>query len=157
MIVMGLLRPSLETVNMVNAPIVAKDRGIKISETKSNDGGDYHTLIVVKVTTPQCTLSLAGSLFSGKPRLVAIDNVLLEAELTPSMLFVRNQDKPGFIGRLGGALGDAKINIANFMLGRSEEGADAVCLVAADGTMADSIRETVKALPGVVSAHLLRF
>jgi D-3-phosphoglycerate dehydrogenase len=157
MIVMGLLRPSLETINMVNAPVVAKERGIKISETKSNDSGDYHTLIRVKVESGGKTFALAGTLFSGKPRLVVIDNLLLEAEMTPNMLFVRNQDKPGFIGRLGTALGEAKINIANFMLGRSEEGANAVCLVAVDGEIPASIREAVKALPGVVSAHVLRF
>ena len=82
---------------------------------------------------------------------------MLEAELTPHMLFVRNQDKPGFIGRLGSLLGEAKINIANFMLGRSEPGADAVCLVAVDGEILSPILESVKKLPGVVSAHVLKF
>jgi len=157
MIVMGLLRPSLDSINMVNAPVIAKERGIKISETKSNDGGDYNTLIRLKVEGAETIFTLAGTLFSGKPRLVAINNVVLEAELTPHMLFVRNKDKPGFIGRLGTALGEAKINIANFMLGRSQAGADAVCLVAVDGEIPASVREAVKALPGVVSAHALKF
>ncbi|MGB9153992.1 MAG: phosphoglycerate dehydrogenase [Alphaproteobacteria bacterium] len=157
MIVMGLLRPSLETINMVNAPVVAKERGIKISETKSNDSGDYNTLIRLKIEGAQTTFTLAGTLFSGKPRLVAVNNVFLEAELTPNMLFVRNKDKPGFIGRLGTALGEAKINIANFMLGRSEEGADAVCLVAVDGEIPATVRDAVKALPGVISAYMLKF
>ena len=157
MILMGILRPSLDSVNMVNAPVIAKDRGITISETKSSVEGDYHTLVRLKITGAGGTFTLAGTLFSGKPRVIAIDNVALEAELTPHMLFVRNNDKPGFIGRLGTALGEAKINIANFVLGRSKQGADAVCLVSVDGEISPPVREAVKSLPGVVSAHALKF
>ena len=157
MIVTGLLRPSLASVNMVNAPVIAKDRGITISETRSSAEGNFHTLIRLKVESGSRTFTLAGTLFSGKPRIVVIDKVLLEAEVTPTMLFIRNQDKPGFIGRLGSLLGDAKINIANFTLGRSEAGADAVCLVAVDEIIPSSIREEVQALPGVVNAYILRF
>ena len=157
MIVTGLLRPSLTSVNMVNAPVIAKERGIKISETRSSGASDFHTLIRLKIESGQGVFTLAGTLFSGKPRIVTIDKVLLEAEVTPFMLFVRNQDKPGFIGRLGSLLGEAKINIANFMLGRSERGADAVCLVAVDEEIPLSVREAVQALPGVVNAHMLRF
>ena len=157
MIVMGLLHPSLESINMVNAPVVAKERGIKISEIRSEESRDYHTLIRITITGASTKFSLAGTLFSGKPRLVAVDNVLLEAELTPNMLFVRNQDKPGFIGRLGTLLGEAKINIANFMLGRSAPDADAVCLVSVDGEIPTVIENTVKKMTGVVSAYRLKF
>ncbi|MDE1901976.1 MAG: phosphoglycerate dehydrogenase [Alphaproteobacteria bacterium] len=157
MIVMGLLRPSMDSVNMVNAPVVAKERGIKISETTNNNSGDFHTLIRLTVESADGATVLAGSLFSGKPRLIAINDVTLEAELTPHMLFVRNQDKPGFIGRLGTLLGEAGINIANFMLGRNAPGADAVCLVAVDGDIPPAMQDRVKALPGVVSAFALAF
>jgi D-3-phosphoglycerate dehydrogenase len=109
------------------------------------------------VITAQGQLQLAGTLFSGKPRIVGIDNVVLEAELTPYMLFVRNEDKPGFIGRLGTKLGEAKINIANFTLGRSKPGANAVALVAVDGAVPASTLAEIKSLPGVVSADLLKF
>ena len=83
--------------------------------------------------------------------------LMLEAELTPHMLFVRNEDKPGFIGRLGNTLGDAKVNIANFNLGRSKPGADAVCLVSLDGEIPSALLEEIRKLPGVVRAEALRF
>jgi D-3-phosphoglycerate dehydrogenase / 2-oxoglutarate reductase len=154
---MGLLKPSLDTVNSVNAPVIAKDRGIKVSEVKRQDETDYHTLMRIAVETDKGMFKLAGTLFSGKPRLVGIDDVRLEAELTPRMLFVRNEDKPGFIGRLGTKLGEAKINIANFTLGRSKPGANAVALVAVDGDIPAAILEGVKAVPGVVSVQALKF
>jgi D-3-phosphoglycerate dehydrogenase len=109
------------------------------------------------VETAGGTLRLAGSLFSGKPRIVGIDDLTLEAELTPRMLFVRNEDKPGFIGRLGTKLGEAKINIANFTLGRVKPGADAVALVSVDGDIPAATLTEIKALSGVVSAHVLKF
>src|ERR1700722_8145187 len=90
-LLMGLLRPSLDSVNMVNAPVIAKDRGIKLSETRRQDEGDYHMLVRIKLETGDGPFSVAGTLFSGKPRIVAIDGVPLEAELTPRMLFFRNE------------------------------------------------------------------
>jgi D-3-phosphoglycerate dehydrogenase len=156
-VLMGLLRPLLDTVNMVNAPILAKERGIKLSETRREDEGDYHTLMRLTITTSTGVFQLAGTLFSGKPRLVGIDDVKLETELTPSMLFIRNEDKPGFIGRLGSHLGESKINIANFNLGRSRPGANAVCLVAVDGTISAALLQEIRVLPGVVGVYALRF
>ena len=156
-LLMGLLRPSLDSVNMVNAPVLAKDRGIKLSETKRSDEGDYHTLVRIKLETDKGNIHLAGTLFSGKPRLVGIDDVTLEAELAPHMLFVRNEDKPGFIGRLGTKLGEAKVNIANFNLGRSKPGANAVCLVSVDSEITPTILEDIKKAPGVVNCWGLSF
>jgi D-3-phosphoglycerate dehydrogenase len=156
-VLMGLLRPSLDAVNMVNAPVMAKERGVKVSETRQEAEGDYTTLMRLRVETAQGTFTLAGTLYGGKPRLVGIDDVVLEAELTPRMIFVRNEDKPGFIGRLGTKLGEAKINIANFTLGRSRPGANAVCLVAVDGDIAAPVLAEIKALPGVVGVHVLGF
>jgi D-3-phosphoglycerate dehydrogenase len=144
-------------VNIVNAPVIAKERGIKVSETKHENEGDYHTLIKLTVETAEGKLQLAGSLFSGKPRLVMVDDVMLEAELTPRMLFVRNEDKPGFIGRLGTKLGEAKINIANFTLGRTKPGANAVALVSLDGDIPAATLAEIKIVPGVVSASVLKF
>ncbi len=153
----GLLRPSLDLVNMVNAPVLAKERGIKISETRRENEGDYQTLIHLDVETDQGTLRLTGTLFSGKPRIVGIDDVELEAELTPRMLFVRNEDKPGFIGRLGTKLGESKINIANFTLGRSRPGANAVALVAVDSDVPAALLGEIKTVPGVVGVYALKF
>jgi D-3-phosphoglycerate dehydrogenase len=152
-----LLRPSLDSINMVNAPVIAKDRGIKISETRRQDEGDYHTLVRVKVETGDGVLNVAGSLFSSKPRIVEIDDVTLEAELAPRMLFSRNEDKPGFIGRLGSKLGESKINIANFNLGRNKPGANAACLVSFDSDISEAVLNEIRKLPGVVGAYALKF
>jgi D-3-phosphoglycerate dehydrogenase / 2-oxoglutarate reductase len=157
LMLMGLLRPSLDDVNMVNAPVVAKERGIKVRDTRLETEGDYHTLVRLDVEADAGELRIAGTLFSGKPRLVEIDDVALEAELTPNMLFIRNEDKPGLIGRLGTLLGEAGINIANFNLGRSRPGATAVCLVAVDGAVEPSVLDQVRVLPGVINVDSLRF
>jgi D-3-phosphoglycerate dehydrogenase len=156
-VIMGLLKSSMEGINMVSAPVVAKDRGIKISETRTQDEGNYNTLLRLKVTTADGALEIAGTLFSGMPRIVTIDDVQLEAELTPHMLFVRNEDKPGFIGRLGARMGEAKINIANFNLGRSRPGANAMCLVSVDQSIDADVLAEIRNLPGVVSAETLGF
>ncbi len=153
----GVLRPSSEFVNMVNAPVIAKDRGIRTAETRSDDETDYHTLMRVRVDTEGGALRLAGTLFSGKPRLVGIDGVSLESELTARMLFVRNRDAPGFIGSLGTALGRAGVNIANFNLGRAQPGADAVCLVSLDEDVPPELLRQIEKLPGVVGVHSLNF
>ncbi len=156
-VLMGLLQPAFDSVNMVNAPLTAREAGIEVSEIKHEREGDYHTLVRLKVETDKEKIQIAGTLFSGKPRLVGIDDVILEAELTPRMLFVRNEDKPGFIGRLGTKLGEAKINIANFNLGRSQPGANAVCLVSVDGDIAAALLGEIKKLPGVVNTFGLTF
>ena len=156
-VLMGVLRPSLDSVNSVNAPVVAKDRGIKVSETKQDGEDDYHTLVRLKIETAEGAFEIAGTLFSGKPRIVFINDVALEAELTPHMLFVRNEDKPGFIGRLGTRLGEAKVNIANFTLGRTKPGANAVCLVSVDAEIPTALLQDVKNIQGVVMAHALKF
>jgi D-3-phosphoglycerate dehydrogenase len=156
-VLMGLLGPSSAFVNMVNAPLIARDRGIGVAETRREAEGDYHTLIRVLVHTDGGTLHLAGTLFSGKPRLVGIDGVALESELTAHMLFVRNKDTPGFIGSLGTTLGRAGVNIANFNLGRAMPGSDAVCLVSVDGEIPPAVLRQIQDLPGVVGVHSLRF
>jgi D-3-phosphoglycerate dehydrogenase len=154
---MALLRGVFNNINMVNAPSVAKDHGITIAETRHDDKTDYNTLITLRIQTPKGALTLAGTLLSDKPRLVGVDDVRLEAELTPHMLFVRNEDKPGFIGRLGTRLGEAGINIANFTLGRSAPGSNAVCLVAIDGDVPQPVLDDIRKLPGVVGVYALKF
>src|SRR5205085_6354448 len=103
-------------VNMVNAPVICRERDIRVSETRRAEPVDYQTLIRV-VVTPNGPVAerrdreVAGTLFGGdKPRIVAVEGIALEAELGGNMLFVRNHDKPGFIGALGNALGGAGVN-----------------------------------------------
>jgi D-3-phosphoglycerate dehydrogenase len=157
-VVQGLLSPLLDSVNMVNAPIVAKERNIEITEIIHDREGDYHTLIRLTVTTEKGTRNIAGTLFADqKPRIVEVNGVNVEAELTPKMLFVVNDDKPGFVGTLGALLGEANINIATFHLGRAEKGENALALVSVDQHISDELLAEVVALPHIMQAKLLNF
>jgi D-3-phosphoglycerate dehydrogenase len=154
----GLLKPMLSEVNMVNAPIVAKERGIKVSETRRDRQGIYEGYIKIVVTMGDSTRRVAGTVFSdGRPRLIQVKDINLDAEFAPHMLYVVNEDKPGFIGKLGTLLGDAKVNIANFTLGRSAPGQDAIALVEVDGKVPDSVIDALTKLPPVKMAKELVF
>jgi D-3-phosphoglycerate dehydrogenase len=154
----GLLKPALPDVNMVNAPIVAKDRGIKISEVRRDQLGTYDALITVRVATPDFIRDVTGTVFAnGVPRIVDVKGITLEASFAPHLLYVTNEDKPGFIGRLGTLLGDAKVNIANFNLGRAAAGGDAIALVEVDGTLKEDTLAAIRALPLVKQAKSLAF
>ena len=154
----GLLAPQLASVNMVNAPLICRQRDIRVSETRRGAAGDYQNLMRVTVTTERRERSVAGTVFAGnKPRLVEIEGIPLEAELGHHMLFVRNYDKPGFIGALGNALGAAAVNIATFHLGRTAPGRDAIALVEVDQQLTPDLIETVRHLPNVIQAKAMRF
>jgi D-3-phosphoglycerate dehydrogenase len=154
----GLLAPQLAAVNMVNAPLLCRQREIRVSETRRGEAGDYQNLMRVTVTTERRERSIAGTVFAGnKPRLVDIEGISLEAELGHHMLFVRNKDKPGFIGGLGNALGAAGVNIATFHLGRTAPGEDAIALVEVDQLLTAELIEAVRRLPNVIQAKAMRF
>jgi len=154
----ALLAPQLDAVNMVNVPVVCKERGIAVSETRSTEPSDFQTLIRVTVHGTNGARSVAGTLFGGdRPRIVDIEGIALEAELGAHMLFVRNHDKPGFIGNLGRMLGEAAINIATFHLGRSAPGRDAICLVQVDQPLGDPLLAKVRGIANVVQAKELHF
>lgn len=157
-ILQGLLAPVLDSVNMVNAPVLASERGIEVSEVRTERDGDYQTLVRLTVVTDKLTRSVAGTLFGGdRPRLVNVKGVPMEAELRKHMIYVTNEDKPGLIGRLGTVLGDAGLNIATFQLGRTEAGGDAIALVEVDHAVPDEVLAAVAALPNVVQAKALNF
>jgi D-3-phosphoglycerate dehydrogenase / 2-oxoglutarate reductase len=156
-ILTAILAPQLDTVNMVNAAVICRERDIRVSETRVPSLSNYQTLIRVTVSTERFTRSLAGTLFGDEPRIVDIEGIALEAELGEHMLFVRNKDKPGFIGNLGRTMGEAGINIATLHLGRSAPGEDAICLVEVDEALSDDVLECVRALPNVVQARAMRF
>jgi D-3-phosphoglycerate dehydrogenase / 2-oxoglutarate reductase len=154
----GLLKPHLPEVNMVNAPVVAKERGTKVSETRRDRQGIYEGYIKITVKTPEQTRSVAGTVFSdGRPRLIQVKDIDLDAGFAPRMLYVTNEDKPGFIGRLGMVLGEAKVNIANFTLGRTAPGADAIALVEIDMDMDEKVLADIRKLPLVKQAKALAF
>ncbi|MGH7008898.1 MAG: ACT domain-containing protein, partial [Stellaceae bacterium] len=148
----------LDSVNMVNVPLVCKERGIAVAETRSTEPSDFQTLIRVTVQGTTGTRSVAGTLFGGsRPRIVDVEGIALEAELGAHMLFVRNHDKPGFIGNLGRTLGEAGINIATLHLGRSAPGQDAICLIQVDQPLDDALLAKVRAIANVVQAKQLHF
>jgi D-3-phosphoglycerate dehydrogenase len=156
--VAGLLRPMLEDVNFVSAPIVAKERGIVVEEMTREAVGDYESLITVTVVTERMERSVAGTVYAdGKPRLVEIKGIRMDAEFGHSMIYVTNEDKPGFIGRLGTLLGDAGINIATFHLGRQAPGGSAIALVEIDGPISPEVLARVLKLPQVQQARPLKF
>jgi len=157
-VLQGLLSPLLESVNMVSAPSVAKERNIEISEVTCDALDEFQTKITLTVTTEAQTRALSGTLFAGdKPRIVEIKGIAIDAELGPNMLFITNEDKPGFIGALGTALGESDINIATFNLGRDKADGDAIALIEVDEQVSEEIADKVRALPHVVRAIPLRF
>jgi D-3-phosphoglycerate dehydrogenase len=154
----GLLSPLMDTVNMVNAPVIAKERNIDVRDTRVDCPSDYNTLMRVSVTTERQTREVVGTLFTDdRPRIVQVKGIELEAELGPHMLYITNEDKPGFIGALGTVLGKAGVNIATFHLGRRDAGGDAIALIQVDQAVEGDVLAEVRALPHVVQADALRF
>ena len=154
----GILQPMLGTVNMVSAPVVARERGIKVDEVKQTQRGAYETYIRLTVKTANMERSVAGTVFSdGKARIIQIKGIDLEAEFGPHMLYITNEDKPGFIGALGTILGNAGVNIATFNLGRKAQGGEAICLVSIDEPPPTPVLEALAKLPQVKNARPLAF
>ncbi|OYX12600.1 MAG: phosphoglycerate dehydrogenase, partial [Rhizobiales bacterium 32-66-8] len=156
--VAGLLRPALADINVVSAPSVAKERGIVVEETTRAAEGDYDSLITLTLVTDKYERSVAGTVFAdGHPRIVAIKGIKVDAEFAPSLLYVTNEDKPGFIGKFASLLGDAGVNIATFALGRDRQGGDAIALVEVDGPVPEAVLAKVRELPHVKLAKPLAF
>ncbi len=154
----GFLRQQSDAVNMVNAPFLAKERGMEVREIKSEKAGDYHTLLRVSVKTDAGERSVAGTLFSNsEPRLVELFGIKVEAELDGNMMYIVNEDAPGFIGRIGTLLGENGINIGTFNLGRREAGGEAVLLLSVDDPVTGAVVDAAKAVPGVKRAMALAF
>jgi D-3-phosphoglycerate dehydrogenase len=153
----ALLAPQLATVNMVNVPVLCREREIRVSETRSTEPSNFQTLMRITVTTQRRSRSVAGTLFGDRPRIVEVEGIPMEAEMGQHMLFVRNEDKPGFIGNLGRTLGEAGINIATFHLGRTAPGKDALCLIHIDQPLSDDVLDRVRGIANVVQVKQLRF
>ncbi|HRY06040.1 MAG TPA: phosphoglycerate dehydrogenase [Hyphomicrobiaceae bacterium] len=154
----GVLRPSLADVNMVSAATSAKDRGIAIEEALCSAHGAYESYIKLTVKTEAYHRSVAGTVFSnGRPRIIQVRDIDMDFEVAPNMLFVRNQDQPGFIGQFGSIMGEADVNIATFNLGREKAGGDAIAVVAVDACVSEAVLAKVSALPQVVRVRRLAF
>jgi D-3-phosphoglycerate dehydrogenase len=143
---------------MVSAATNARDRGIAIEETRSSTHGVYESYIKLTVKTDAYNRSVAGTVFSnGRPRIIQVRDIDMDFEVAPHMLFVRNHDRPGFIGQFGSIMEDAGVNVATFNLGREKPGGDAIAIIVVDERVSDEVLSRVAALPQVLRARRLSF
>lgn len=149
----GFLTPILEeTVNFINAPIIAKERGIEVKETKSADAGDYQSIVAIRLKAADKESYIAGTLFSKKdPRIIFVDTFKVEIVPLGELLFIYNNDRPGVIGNIGTLLSKNNINIARMHFGRETQGGRAISVVTIDTPATPQIIEKIKSLPNILS------
>ncbi|MGI9391340.1 MAG: phosphoglycerate dehydrogenase, partial [Boseongicola sp.] len=156
--VAGIMKAANPEVNMVSAPVIALDRGIDISTTTQAKTGVFDAYIKLTVVTDERERSIAGTVFSdGKPRFIQIKGITIDAEIGQNMLYTTNEDVPGIIGALGLTLGKNDVNIANFTLGRSEKGEDAIALLYVDDPVPESVVKQLKATDLFTQVRPLQF
>ena len=132
-VVAGIMKRANPDVNMVSAPVVAREKGIQISTTNQDKSGVFDGYIKVTVVTDKRERSVAGTVFSdGKPRFIQIKGIQIDAEVGTHMLYTTNEDVPGIIGMLGQTMGENGVNIANFTLGRAGAKGEAIALLYVD-------------------------
>ena len=154
----GLLAPRLDDINIVNAPFIARERGITVREVRSEMTADYRTLMRVEVLSQEHAQTVAGTLIGrGGQRIVEIEGIEIEAELGPHMLYFTNEDRPGLIGAVATILGEAGINIATFNLGRKEPGGDAIGLIGVDSVVPDEVEAQLRSRAAVIDLKRLSF
>lgn len=153
----GLLTPILEdAVNYVNAPVIAKDRGIEVKEVKGGDTGDFTSMIRVRVEAGKKTHRMAGTLYSRKdPRIVEIDNFQVEVVPEGHMLLLQNIDRPGVIGTVTSVLGQHDVNIARMQCSREERGGNALLIIGLDAPLPSGMLQTIKQGPNILSVKLV--
>ncbi len=152
----GLLKPVLENVNIVNAPVLAEARGISVTETKSSEATDFTSLISVTVATAQREITVKGTVFGkAEPRIVGIDDYRVEVIPRGHVLIIFDEDRPGLIGAIGTLLGQAGINISCMTFGRKEAGGEAITVLNIDGPTSPALLEQIGDVPNVIAAHLV--
>ncbi|NHF73960.1 phosphoglycerate dehydrogenase [Paracoccus xiamenensis] len=157
-VISGVMKATNPDVNMVSAPVIAKDRGIQVATTRQEAGGVYDGYIKVTVVTDENERSIAGTVFSdGKPRFIQIRGINVDAEIGEHMLYTRNKDVPGVIGALGTTLGDMGVNIANFQLGRTNSGEDAIAILYLDEALPESVLAALQKTGKFLQARALQF
>ncbi|MBI5741089.1 MAG: phosphoglycerate dehydrogenase [Nitrospirae bacterium] len=149
----GILTPILEeTVNYINAPLIAKERRIEVKEVTTKDAGDYHNMMVIRIKSGSKENMVAGVLYGKKePRIIAINNFPVEVVPEGEMLVLSNNDKPGVIGGIGTVLAKHKINIARMQFGREKRGGKSISVVSVDAPVSKEIMAEIKKLPNVLS------
>ena len=154
----GVMRQVNPDVNMVSAPVLAKDRGIDVSTTTQGKTGVFDGYIKLTVVTAERERSVAGTVFSdGKPRFIQIKGITIDAEIGQHMLSTTNEDIPGIIGVLGNTMGKNGVNIANFTLGRSDVGGEAIALLYVDDAIPAKVTEALETTGMFQSVKPLEF
>ena len=153
----ALLKSNFDGVNVINSILVAKNKSIQISETKHEKVCEYQSCVTLTIETDKQTRSVSGTLFGGKPRIVNIKGIKIEAELAKHNLYISNEDKPGFISNLSKILSDNNINIATFNLGRKDSGGEAIAIISTDNPIEEKVLDSIKKLPLVIQAKTLTF
>ncbi|MBF0161553.1 MAG: phosphoglycerate dehydrogenase [Magnetococcales bacterium] len=157
----SLLKPILESgVNVVNAPLIAEERGIEVVEAiNKRCRTGFTSMITVAIATEKGERCISGTLFNNgqQPRVVSMDQVPVEATPEGNLLCIANQDSPGLIGRVGTILGDAGINIANFHLGRTAIGGRAIAFINIDQDVPAEVMQSLRAVPNVLEVKLVRY
>jgi D-3-phosphoglycerate dehydrogenase len=156
-IIYSLLKPTTDSINIINSVLVAKSKSISISEVKHQKENDYQSLIKLTVVTDKQSRSVSGTIFGGRARIVEIKGIKIEADLSEHNLYVTNQDKPGFVKDLSKILADNKINIATFHLGRLSSGGEAIAIISTDNKIENSVIEGIKKIPLVIQAKYIQF
>ncbi len=154
----GFLSPILDTeVNLVNAPYLAKERGLKWTETKTSQTEDYTSLLTLRAVTAKGKFSIAGTLLAkNSPRIVLIDDLSVDVNPEGTMVVYTNQDKPGVIGHVGTILGKNRINIAAMQVGRKSSGGEAVTVVNVDSDVPESVLRLIRDFPGITQVKCVK-
>jgi len=152
----GLLKAAMPDVNMVSAPVLAKERGIDLTESYVDEAQRAESLIRLTVQTEERKFAIVGTIYRGEPRIVRIFGVPMDAPFSKNMLYIRNDDQPGFVGQLGNLLGDAKINIGTFSMGRMAQGGEAVCLVSVDDCPGEAVCTQIEAIDQVKIVDMVK-
>ena len=154
----GILEPSFNAINNVNSREIANSKGLDFSTVKHDRRCDYETLLTASIKHEKGIRTISGTLIGGyMPRIVSIQNIPIESSFPKTALYLRNYDKPGFIGDLGQLLGKNDINIASFHLGRREKSGEAIALVEIDQIIDENVLDKIKNLPQVVRANVINF
>ncbi len=156
-ILKGLLTPMLgDNVNFVNAQYIARDRGIKLHESRSEAEKNYSSSIVVSTVSNGNKVTVEGTVFGKEElRIVRINNFRVEAEPKGHLILIYNYDKPGVIGNIGTLLGNKNINIGNMQFGREKPGGMAISLLKVDQKINNEILDEIKKLPNIINAQLI--
>ncbi|MTH77801.1 phosphoglycerate dehydrogenase [Paracoccus aestuariivivens] len=157
-VISGVMKATNPDVNMVSAPVMATERGVQVATTTQAKGGIFDGYIKVTVVTETRERSIAGTVFSdGKPRFIQIRGINVDAEIGEHMLYTRNKDVPGVIGALGMTLGDLGVNIANFTLGRTKAGDDAIAILYLDEELKPEVIEALRATGKFIQVRPINF